>query len=90
MVGRHFIEFVSPESRRKALKMVPILFRRGDNEVGEPRIELGFLKKDGSRRYGDLNVNLIHRDKEVIGALAMIRDTRGQPEGTRHQRQTPA
>ncbi len=90
MVGRHFIEFVSPESRRKALKMVPILFRRVDNEAGEPRIELGFLKKDGSRRYGDLNVNLIHRDKEVIGALAMIRDTRGQPEGTRHQRQTPA
>ena len=90
MVGRHFIEFVSPESRRKALKMAVLLFRKGDDEAGDTRIELGFSKKDGSSRYGDLNVNLIHRDKEVIGALAMIRDTRGQPAGTKHRRQTPA
>ena len=90
MVGRHFIEFVGQQFRWKALKNAVQLLRRSDDETPESRLELAISRKDGSMRHADLNVSLIHRDASVIGALAVIRDTRGQPEGTRHQRQTPA
>jgi PAS domain S-box-containing protein len=89
MVGRHFTEFASPECKRRALKSSVALLRRSDEESVETRLELEFLKKDGSTRCGDVNVNLIHHEGAVIGALAVVRDTRGQPPGTRHKREGP-
>lgn len=90
MVGRHFTEFVSPECKRRALKSSVALLRRSDEESVETRLELELLKKDGSTRFGDVNVSLIHHEGAVIGALAVVRDTRGQPPGTRHMREGPA
>ena len=65
------------------------MLRRSDEESVETRLELEFLKKDGSTRFADVIVSLIHREGAVIGALAVVRDTRGQPPGTRHKRERP-
>jgi PAS domain S-box-containing protein len=88
MVGRHFMEFVCPESRQRALRHVVELRHGDEDDPADARLELGFLEKDGSRRFGDLNVSFIHDESTVIGALAVVRDTGGHPPGIGHKRKS--
>lgn len=70
LVGRHFIEVLTPEGAKIAVER----FKRALKGEALPKIEYEIVKKDGGSLIAELSMSTLFEDGKPVGRLGIARD----------------